>query len=102
MHKYDNQDHAMMTSMLCVRNIVAGERIYDVWRVNLDAEYHEQQGVETRDREAYLASGVRDVPRRKSPTAATRREGAVWPPAQRPEAPRPALNAVEAGRHAIE
>ena len=41
MHRYNNQDHAMMTAMLTVRNIVAGERIYDIWAVNEDAEYHE-------------------------------------------------------------
>jgi protoporphyrinogen oxidase len=41
MHKYNNQDHAMMTAMLTARNILAGEKIYDVWAVNEDAEYHE-------------------------------------------------------------
>jgi protoporphyrinogen oxidase len=41
MHKYNNQDHAMMTAMLTAQNILAGERIYDVWAVNEDAEYHE-------------------------------------------------------------
>ena len=41
MHKYNNQDHAMMTAMLTARNILAGERVYDVWNVNEDAEYHE-------------------------------------------------------------
>ncbi len=41
MHKYNNQDHAMMTAMLTARNILAGERIYDIWQVNEDAEYHE-------------------------------------------------------------
>jgi protoporphyrinogen oxidase len=41
MHKYNNQDHAMMTAMLTARNIIAGERVYDVWDVNEDAEYHE-------------------------------------------------------------
>jgi len=41
MHKYNNQDHAMMTAMLTAKNILAGERIYDVWAVNQDAEYHE-------------------------------------------------------------
>jgi protoporphyrinogen oxidase len=41
MHKYNNQDHAMMTAMLTARNIMAGERRYDVWGVNEDAEYHE-------------------------------------------------------------
>ncbi|MBY0296949.1 MAG: NAD(P)/FAD-dependent oxidoreductase [Methylobacterium sp.] len=41
MHKYNNQDHAMMTAMLTVRNILAGRRLYDVWGVNEDAEYSE-------------------------------------------------------------
>ena len=41
MHKYNNQDHAMMTAMLTVRNILAGESLYDIWGVNEDAEYHE-------------------------------------------------------------
>lgn len=41
MHKYNNQDHAMMTAMLSVQNILAGERLYDVWQVNEDAEYGE-------------------------------------------------------------
>jgi len=41
MHRYNNQDHAMMTAMLAVRNILAGERRYDLWAVNEDAEYHE-------------------------------------------------------------
>jgi protoporphyrinogen oxidase len=44
MHKYNNQDHAMMTSMLTVKNIVAGEMLYDIWDVNEDAEYHEAGG----------------------------------------------------------
>jgi protoporphyrinogen oxidase len=41
MHKYNNQDHAMMTALLTARNILAGKKIYDVWAVNEDAEYHE-------------------------------------------------------------
>ncbi len=31
----------MMTAMLTAKNILAGERRYDVWAVNQDAEYHE-------------------------------------------------------------
>ena len=48
MHKYNNQDHAMMTALLAARNILAGERLYDVWAVNQDGEYHEagQAGAE--------------------------------------------------------
>jgi protoporphyrinogen oxidase len=41
MHRYNNQDHAMMTAMLTARNILAEQRLYDVWNVNEDAEYHE-------------------------------------------------------------
>ena len=41
MHKYNNQDHSMMTAMLAARNILAGKELYDLWQVNEDAEYHE-------------------------------------------------------------
>jgi protoporphyrinogen oxidase len=41
MHKYNNQDHAMMTGLLTARNIIAGTRAFDVWSVNEDAAYHE-------------------------------------------------------------
>ncbi len=60
MHKYNNQDHAMMTAMLTVKNILAGRQLYDVWRVNQDAEYHEagDRGGQETD------SGGRLVPRR--------------------------------------
>jgi protoporphyrinogen oxidase len=60
MHRYNNQDHAMMTAMLTVKNIVAGRRVYDIWNVNEDAEYHESG---TEGEQAALAS-VRDVPER--------------------------------------
>jgi protoporphyrinogen oxidase len=39
MHKYNNQDHSMMTALLAARNIDGGS--YDIWKVNTDAEYHE-------------------------------------------------------------
>ncbi len=42
MHKYNNQDHSMMTAILVVRNILAGSRVFDVWQVNQDAEYIEE------------------------------------------------------------
>jgi protoporphyrinogen oxidase len=41
MHKYNNQDHAMMTALLAARNILADQNKYDVWSVNDDAEYLE-------------------------------------------------------------
>lgn len=39
MHRYNNQDHSMMTAMLAVRNILGGQ--HDLWSVNVDQEYHE-------------------------------------------------------------
>lgn len=74
MHRYNNQDHAMMTAMLTVENIAAGARQYDTWCVNEDAEYHEagDEGAEkiipartalSDDQAAALAS-VRAVPER--------------------------------------
>jgi protoporphyrinogen oxidase len=60
MHKYNNQDHAMMTAMLTVRNILAGEALYDIWDVNEDAEYHE--GGTSGEREALRSE--RMVPRK--------------------------------------
>jgi len=41
MHRYNNMDHAMMTAMLTVNNILAGAPQYDVWAVNQDAQYCE-------------------------------------------------------------
>ena len=41
MHRYNNQDHSMYTAMLTVENIVAGSS-HDVWSVNVEAEYHEE------------------------------------------------------------
>ena len=60
MHKYNNQDHAMMTAMLCVENIVAGSKLYDLWRVNQDAEYHEAGTAGAQ----VAAGGLRLVPSR--------------------------------------
>jgi protoporphyrinogen oxidase len=44
MHKYNNQDHSMLTAILAVRNL-CGEQ-FDIWAVNADDEYHEEQGAE--------------------------------------------------------
>jgi protoporphyrinogen oxidase len=40
MHKYNNQDHSMMAALLAARNLM-GES-WDPWKVNTDAEYHEE------------------------------------------------------------
>ena len=41
LHRYNNQDHAMLTGMLAARNIALGEK-NDVWAVNTDQDYHEE------------------------------------------------------------
>jgi hypothetical protein len=41
MHKYNNQDHSMLTAMMAVGTCRA--RQHDVWAVNSDFEYHEEQ-----------------------------------------------------------
>ncbi len=41
MHKYNNQDHSMLTAMLSVENILGAH--HDVWTVNVESEYHEEQ-----------------------------------------------------------
>ena len=41
LHRYNNQDHSMITGMLAVRNLMFGEK-NDLWSVNADAEYHEE------------------------------------------------------------
>jgi protoporphyrinogen oxidase len=60
MHKYNNQDHAMMTAMLCAENILAEKNLYDVWQVNEDADYHEEGNAG----EQSSTSGLRSVPTR--------------------------------------
>jgi protoporphyrinogen oxidase len=54
MHKYNNQDHAMMTGLMAARNIMGAH--YDLWRVNSDAQYLEE--------ESGADEGSRMVPRR--------------------------------------
>ena len=44
MHKYNNQDHSMLTAMMAVDNMLGSS--YDVWSVNTDFDYHEEQRVE--------------------------------------------------------
>jgi protoporphyrinogen oxidase len=44
MHKYNNQDHSMLTAMIAVDNIVEGKRDKsDIWAVNIEEEYLESQ-----------------------------------------------------------
>jgi protoporphyrinogen oxidase len=45
MHKYNNQDHSMLTAMTAIENIVDGVRTKDnIWAINTEMEYHEEKG----------------------------------------------------------
>jgi protoporphyrinogen oxidase len=41
MHKYNNQDHSMITALYAARNICGAD--YDLWAVNTEPEYHEEK-----------------------------------------------------------
>lgn len=44
MHKYNNQDHSMLTAMTAVDNIVAGKwDKSELWQINTEQEYHEEK-----------------------------------------------------------
>ncbi|HEY0380272.1 MAG TPA: NAD(P)/FAD-dependent oxidoreductase [Pyrinomonadaceae bacterium] len=72
MHKYNNQDHSMLTAMLAVENILGAR--HDLWEVNAEQEYHEEAAARRRHEPgdwAHLASTQPKVPERKSTYAAT-------------------------------
>ncbi len=54
LHKYNNQDHSMLTAMMAVWNMEGAS--YDIWAVNTDFEYHEEQHLETSQDKDYRRS----------------------------------------------
>ena len=62
MHKYNNQDHSMLTAMLAVENIRGAN--HDLWAVNSDPEYHEEvsESEQAREDARLLASTQPRVP----------------------------------------
>ncbi len=44
MHKYNNQDHSMLTAMFAVENVLGAGAVaaHDLWEVNVEQEYHEE------------------------------------------------------------
>jgi protoporphyrinogen oxidase len=56
MHKYNNQDHSMLTAMLTLENLDGAG--HDVWSVNTDFEYHEEQKVERRAQERAVVTAA--------------------------------------------
>jgi len=44
MHKYNNQDHSMLTAMTAVDNLIDGVLTKDnIWDINTEMEYHEEK-----------------------------------------------------------
>ena len=41
MHKYNNQDHSMMTALCAAKNIMGAN--YDLWAINSEPDYHEEK-----------------------------------------------------------
>ena len=56
LHRYNNQDHSMVTGVYAAQNIMGGNQ--DVWAVNTEKEYHEE------GRSASVNTGDRMVPTR--------------------------------------
>jgi protoporphyrinogen oxidase len=47
MHKYNNQDHSMLTAMAAVENIVNGVTTKEnIWAINTEMEFHEEKSAE--------------------------------------------------------
>jgi protoporphyrinogen oxidase len=71
LHRYNNQDHAMLTGMLAVRNMVLDEQ-NDLWSVNTDQEYHEEirgEGQESHDLDEVMQSTLTQIFRKVDRTA---------------------------------
>lgn len=60
-HRYNNQDHSMLTGVYAARNAVGAN--YDIWSVNVEKEYHEEGKVED-TAGAKAATGDRLTPSR--------------------------------------
>ena len=46
MHRYNNQDHSMLSAMEAVKNIIEGKKEKDnIWNVNIEADYHEEGSI---------------------------------------------------------
>jgi hypothetical protein len=56
MHRYNNQDHSMLTAMLAVENLMDGAN-HDLWQVNVDEEYHEERSSDERSSKGASGTG---------------------------------------------
>src|SRR5262249_53723454 len=73
MHRYNNQDHSMLTAMLSVENILDGTS-HDIWSVNVEEECHEENsngGDKSGERDTGRSAPV--LPRQPAATADQKR-----------------------------
>ena len=61
MHKYNNQDHSMLTAILAVRNLF-GEH-HDLWSVNSNDEYQEEMSAASAESRPFFDDEVRQLRR---------------------------------------
>lgn len=54
MHRYNNQDHSMLTAMLAAKNILGEE--HNHWDVNVERSYHEDFTVEEKEKKEKVLS----------------------------------------------
>src|SRR5271166_376037 len=86
MHKYNNQDHSMMTATCAARNILGAT--YDLWAINTEAEYHEEK----QEKPATLAEVETRRPAYAEPSRVTHRERTDGnPPDERSKAAKASL-----------
>jgi protoporphyrinogen oxidase len=63
LHHYNNQDHAILTGLLAVRNVLFNEK-NDLWNVNVEQEYLEeisQEGISSREIDQAVESALGQV-----------------------------------------
>jgi protoporphyrinogen oxidase len=74
LHRYNNQDHSMLTAVYAARNVVGAR--HDVWSVNTEMEYHEEERMRSapvkpvtvhEEPTPVAVGGDRLVPRRLTP-----------------------------------
>ncbi|MDP9435912.1 MAG: NAD(P)/FAD-dependent oxidoreductase [Actinomycetota bacterium] len=64
MHRYNNQDHSMFTAMLTAQNVLGATPPHDIWSVNVEEDYHEEQRTPLRPAEHRTGRDAPIIPRR--------------------------------------
>ncbi len=76
MHRYNNQDHSMLTAMLAVENIQGAT--HDLWGVNAEQEYHEETSLRESKLKAQSALLAGTQPLVPQPVSLTANEAIIF------------------------